>query len=190
MLHTRCALSRLLALVLVFTVLCLSGCAQNSSKEPEATEPIATTAPSTPTDPTDPIELTAHEKLYNHLMSSGAVIVEETAYTFTMRADSGKILWEYKNESASVTVTLSDGAATHPVAITFAIYNASAEIDAATYSGAERKLSNFRCNAPTMAESIGNWASTAVWICFTQAAKAMEPSGVTLTSLGFTNYEG
>lgn len=186
--RNRFALYRLLALLLALAVLTLSGCAPKDS-QPEDTTAPAVTNPTDPT-PTEPPVLTAHEMLVEYLRINGPVTVEETVYTFTMSTEDGKVLWNYKNDSTDITVTLTDGAAMHPVVIRFAAYDAWAEVETATYSNAEHQLSNFRSGAPAMLEPLKNMATTAVWSCFTQAAKAVEPAGVNLVALGFVNYYG
>jgi hypothetical protein len=202
MLHTHSALLRLLTLMIA--ILCLTGCEKRNQPP---TAPSATTAPVTPTISTNPSAPTApntstppdlpsapthfpgHNDLQDYLVSKGAVTIKEAFYTFTMRADNGSILLEYKDDTTSVTVTLRNGTTTHPVSIAFDAYTASAEVDATTYCAAEPSLNNFQCNTPSIAASLKNMATTAVWTCFTQAATAMDPSGVTMASLGFANFE-
>lgn len=186
--YQHSVLYRLLALLLALAVLTLAGCAPKEDR-PEATTEPSVTDPTVP-EPTDPPVQTAHGKLVEYLKTKGAVVVEENTYTFTMKTEDGKILWEYKNDSTDITVTLADGAAMHPVVVRFAVYDAWADVEAATYSNKEHQLSNFRCGVPSMAEAVKNLTTTAVWSCFTQAAKAMEPAGVNLVDLGFTNYYG
>lgn len=185
------ALYRGLALLLVLGTLFLTGCSRGDSKDPTA--PQATTAPTTPSTPTEPTqapESTAHQKLHDYLVTKGSLTTKEATYTFTMRAQGENILWEYQNDSTTITVTLADGAAMHPVDISFAIYTANADVDPATYSSVEHALSNFRCTTPSIADSLKSMATTAVWSCFVQAAKLMAPAGVDLVSLGFVNYYG
>ena len=198
--------SRLLALVLA--LLCLSGCGQNgshnhqSSTSPDSTtapihptistnpsNPTGPNAPTTPDSPTGPTHFPGYNDLHDYLLSEGAVTVKEGSYTFTMGTDNGNLLLEYKDETTSVIVTLRNGTTTHSVSITFDGYTASAEVDATTYCDAEQDLNNFRCSTPAIAKSMQAMATTAVWTCFTHAAKAMDPSGVTMASLGFTNFE-
>lgn len=178
--------SALLAVLLV-AALCMTGC---SAKEQEATTPETTapTAPNTPADPTEPPELTAHQKLVAYLKEKGTVTAEESTYTFTMGVEEDQILWTYSNAGTNITVTLTDGAAMHAVAIKFNVYDATAEVEAATFSSANPQLSNFHCWVAAMAEPLQKLATTAVAACFSQAAKAMQPSGVNLVELGFTGY--
>lgn len=185
--QTRFAFLRLLAILLA--VLLMVGCSPKT-EAPIPSAPETTTAPTTPTEPTEPPKLTEHGKLRDYLTSNGAVTVKDAAYTFTMKTEKENILLVYENNSTKVTVTLSDGAATCPVEISFAIYSATAQVDVATYTNTEHTLSNFQCNTPDIAVALGQLATTAVWTCFTQAAKAMAPSGVTLVSLGFVKYFG
>lgn len=179
---------RLLALLLALAVLMLAGCAPKDA-QPDPTSAPAVTDPTVP-EPTDPPVLTAHGKLAAYLKEKGPVKVEEKTYTFTMRTEDGKIIWEYTNDSTNISVTLTDGAAVHPVVIRFAVYDAWADVEVATYSNIEHQLSNFRCGVPSMAEAVQKLATTAVWSCFTQAANAMQPSGVNLADLGFVKYYG
>ena len=186
--HQHSVRYRLLALLLILAVLTLAGCAPKDAQSDPTTDPAVTDPAAV--DPTDPPVLTAHGKLAAYLKEKGPVKVEENAYTFTMRTEGGKILWEYANDSTNVTITLTDGASAHPVTVRFAVYDAWAEVETATYSNKDHQLSNFRCGVPSVAEAVKNLSSTAVWSCFTQAAKAMEPSGVDLVALGFVNYYG
>lgn len=188
---------RLLSLMLALVCVCMAGCAGKKS-EPEATTPetaapTQATTPTPPTEPpapTEPPEPTAHEKLVAYLKEKGAVTVEDAVYTFTMRTESGNILWEYKNDNTNIVVTLVDGAAMQAVDISFASYTATAEVETATYTNVEHQLSNFRCGVPSMMDPLRKMATTAVWSCFVRAAEAMQPSGVNLVDLGFVKYFG
>lgn len=183
------ALFRLFVLMLALAF-CMVGCGGKKTEPESATsETTVPTAPSDPTKPITPPELTAHEKLLTYLNASGAVKMEEASYTFTMRADGKKIVWEYKNDAAYVAMTLTGGAATQPVTFKFFnMYDAVAEVDVASYSGISGELTNFQCYVPSMTESIKSMATSVVKTCFMQAAKAMERSGVTLVDLGFVGY--
>ena len=188
----HCSVSaRLLAVMLSLAVLFLVGCGPKDSAPETTTAPTAapTMAPNS-TDPTDPPVQTAHGKMVAYLKANGPVKVEESGYTFTMSTEGGKILWEYKNDSTVVSVTLTDGAAMHPVKITYSAYDAWADVETATYSNAEHRLSNFRSGVPSLAEPMENLATAAVWACFIQAEEAMEPADVDLVDLGFVNYYG
>ena len=198
MLHRNRTLSRLLALALILGILCLAGCAQSTGQSPSG--PEATVPSENPTSPTDPNASVppstptgsgnerSFQDLYTYLVSAGTITVKEAIYTFTMRADNGNILLEYKDDSTSATVTLRKDTTTHPVNISFDVYTASAEVDASTYCAADRNLVNFHCNTAAIGASLKSLSTTAVWTCFSQAETAMEPSGVTLTDLGFSNY--
>lgn len=199
---------RLLALTLIVTLLFLSGCSQKGSQDHPSptgsnaasvpanptisanpTIPTDPDTPSTPDTPTGPTHLSGFNHLYDYLSSKGAVTVKEAAYTFSMIANNSKLLLEYKDDTTTITVTLKNDTTTHPVSITFDGYTASAEVDATTYCDARQELNNFRCSTPAIAKSMQAMATTAVWTCFTHAAIAMEPSGVTMASLGFANFE-
>lgn len=182
---TRFVFMSLLAVMMA--MLMITGCSEKA-QVPKPSTPDSTTAPAGPTDPTEPPVLSEHQKLYAYLKSAGEISVKESNYTFTMKTDNQDILLVYKSDSSNVTVTLSDGGESCPVEVSFAVYTATAEVDVATYNNAEHKLMNFQCSNSALAQSLGQMASTAVWSCFTQAAKAMEPSGVNLISLGFVNY--
>lgn len=179
-------LSLLLVLLLMLS-LCVAGC---SSDEPEPTSPETTapTPPSAPADPTEAPALTAHQKLVSYLKEKGPVKREEKSYTFTMSVDGEKILWNYSKETTDITITLTDGAKTHPVTIKFVTYDATAEIEAATFSGVTPKLTNFHCWYPDAAPSLASMSTSVVATCFKDAAKVMEPAGVDLVALGFVNY--
>lgn len=208
MFRKNSVLPRLLSLMTatVLLALCLAGCNQNTDSAPDTTtSPDATTAaptdpvtvPTDPTDPTEPVELTGHQKLHAYLVANGtasdgsySLTVTEDTYTFTMTAAAnGSIIWEYKNEASTATMTMIEGAATHPVQLSFATYIATAEVEVSTYTNMEHKLSNFRCTAQNLADSLKAMATTAIWSCFTKAPVIMDPADVTMLSLGFTNYD-
>lgn len=187
-------LLRLLALMLVLA-LCMAGCGGKKTDSegvaPETTAPATDPAPTVPgpTKPAEPTELTAHEKLLVYLNDKGAVKLEESNYTFTMRADGKNIVWKYENDATLVTITLTDGAKTQPVTFKFFdMYDAVAVVDVATYSGTKGQLVDFQCMVPSMTDSIKALSTSVVKTCFMEAAKAMERSGVTLVDLGFVGY--
>lgn len=187
-------LLRLLALMLVLA-LCMAGCGGKKTDSegvaPETTAPATDPVPTVPgpTKPAEPTELTAHEKLLVYLNDKGAVKLEESNYTFTMRADGKNIVWKYENDATLVTITLTDGAKTQPVTFKFFdMYDAVAAVDVATYSGTKGQLVDFQCMVPSMTDSIKALSTSVVKTCFMEAAKAMERSGVTLVDLGFVGY--
>ena len=179
-------------LALMLAALFITGCSQSSEAPnpsiPQTTSPTQSSTPTDPTDPTDPPPATPHKELYDYLVRSGSITIDQPAGKFTMGANNGSILLAYKTDAISVAVTLTDGATLHPVDISFSYYTAKADVDPATYSTTTYELSNFRCQYPEMADSSKIMATTAVWSCFVHAATAMEPSGVDLVSLGFVNY--
>ena len=180
---------RLLAVLLVLAMLFLTGCKDKATETPDTTTVPAETAPTDPTvEPTDPPEPTAHQKLFKYLVEKKGVTTEESTFTFTMTAQNGNIIVEYKNDSTQITITMQDGAQQYPVSVSFGGHLATAVVDVATYSSTNAQLDQFWCGSPTMMEPLRNLATSAVKTCFRQAAKAMEPSGINLVDLGFVNY--
>lgn len=178
-----------LLVVLLMAALYMTGCSnQKPGPEPTPSETTTPTQSQSPTDPTDPPVLTAHQKLAAYLKENGPAKVEDKSFTFTMKAEGEKILWIYNKDAVNITITLSDGAAKHPVTIKFNQYDATAEVEVATFSSVTPQLSSFQCRVAQMAEPLRMMATSAVTTCFLQAAKAMAPSGIDLIALGFTQY--
>lgn len=186
--YSNTAPVRLIALMLAL-VLCMVGCGGKKTN-PEATVPETTapTAPSAPVTPTEPTEPTPQDRVRAYLKENGKVTVETDTFTFVMRSDNGKLVWEYQKDVTNITIILTEGAATQPVTIKFDVYDAEAEVDVASYSAADGQLINFRCYVPSMTETVRGLATSLVQTCFLQAESVLEPTGVTLTDLGFVNY--